>query len=187
VLPATQQRWHSRLWWGVVDFGNLFIETSEQKFSLRGVECQKEEEGFTQTSRSTVSELIPFTALWASEGCSIQLRQHTTKSRPGGRLKLTASAFNQLWINCWQSWSEYLLLRRTRCILYQLPPLLLTIFWVLWCWERKHRQTHRQSVWSGRYFIQTVSAPASIVPHFYAKCRYYCNPPSLSWLGTGTE
>jgi len=27
--------------WGVVDFGKLFTETSEQKFSLRGVQCQK--------------------------------------------------------------------------------------------------------------------------------------------------
>ena len=26
---------------GVVDFGKLFTETNEQKFSLRGVECDK--------------------------------------------------------------------------------------------------------------------------------------------------
>jgi len=26
---------------GVFDFGKLFTETSEQKFSLRGVQCQK--------------------------------------------------------------------------------------------------------------------------------------------------
>ena len=26
--------------WGVVDFGKFFTETSEQKFSLRGVKCK---------------------------------------------------------------------------------------------------------------------------------------------------
>jgi len=30
---------------------------------------------------------------------------------------------------CW-FWSQYLLLRRLRCILYQLPPLQLAIFWI---------------------------------------------------------
>jgi len=29
--------------------------------------------------------------------------------------------------------------------------------------------------------------PPSPTPHFYAGCPSCCNPPTLSWLGTGTK
>jgi len=51
----------------------------------------------------------------------------------------------------------YLLLRRTRCILYPLPPLLLAIFWILWC---RGRCTDNPS---GHYPIWTISAPTYIL------------------------
>jgi len=52
--------------------------------------------------------------------------------------------------------------------------------------EDNKRQTHRQSGWaplhpeqSAIHFYQS--------PHFYARCPSCCNPPSLSWLGTGIK
>jgi len=29
--------------------------------------------------------------------------------------------------------------------------------------------------------------PLPSFPHFYAECRFCCNPPNLSWLGTGIK
>jgi len=40
---------------------------------------------------------------------------------------------------------------------------------------------------SGPHPIWTIGAPSSITPHFYAEHPFCCNPPNLSWLGTGTE
>jgi len=56
---------------------------------------------------------------WLSE----QLSQHTTKV---GWLKLQAVPTTDYW-SVGRQYMQYLLLRRTRCILYQLPPLLLAI------------------------------------------------------------
>ena len=36
---------------------------------------------------------------------------------------------------CRQSWSQHLLICRTRCTIYWLPPLLLAIFCILWWWK----------------------------------------------------
>ena len=42
---------------------------------------------------------------------------------------------------------------------------------------------------AGRHSIPASQRPTSLVPppHFYAGCPSCCNPPNLSWLGTGTE
>ena len=40
---------------------------------------------------------------------------------------------------------------------------------------------------AGRHSIQTNQQPTSIIPHFYAGCPSYRNPPTLFWLGTGTK
>jgi len=39
----------------------------------------------------------------------------------------------------------------------------------------------------GRHSIRTNQRPVSIIPHFYARCPFCRNPPTLSWLGTGTK
>jgi len=39
----------------------------------------------------------------------------------------------------------------------------------------------------GCHSIWTNQRPTSIIPHFYAGCPSFCNPPTLSWLGTGTK
>jgi len=33
--------------------------------------------------------------------------------------------------------------------------------------------------------VQLGQRPTSIIPHFYVGCPSCCNPPNLSWLGTG--
>jgi len=38
-----------------------------------------------------------------------------------------------------------------------------------------------------RHSIRTNQQPNSIIPHFYSKCPSCRNPPTLSWLGTGTK
>ena len=100
-----------------------------------------EEGGFAQTTRSAFSQ-------W---GLLDPIKPAYNQSRPDGRFKLTASAFNRLWISMLAFLSQYLLLCRTHCIFYQLPPLLFAIFWVLWCRERQQRQMHWQSVWMPPY------------------------------------
>ena len=40
---------------------------------------------------------------------------------------------------------------------------------------------------AGRHSIQTDQRPTSFIPHFYTGCPSCCNPPDLSWLGTGTK
>jgi len=49
------------------------------------------------------------------------------QSWPDGQLKLTASTFK---------WPRISMLTVLVCILYQLPPLSLATFWILWCRER---------------------------------------------------
>jgi len=37
------------------------------------------------------------------------------------------------------------------------------------------------------FMVQGKIAEADASPHFYAECPFCCNPPDLSWLGTGIE
>ena len=83
------------------------------------------------------------------------------------------------WSVCRQFWSQYLLLCRTRCILYQLPPLLLAIFWILW---KKITQADAPT-------IHLDATPSGISvsylhhPPFYAECPFLPQPSqfSLAW------
>jgi len=50
---------------------------------------------------------------------------------------------------------------------------------------KEQRQTRRQSIWMPPH--PDYRCPTSIIPHFYAKCPYCCNPRNLSWLSTCTE
>ena len=74
---------------------------------------------------------------------------------------------------CRQSWSQYkyLLLCRTRCILYQLPPLLLATFWILWC-----RHTDNPS---GRNHIHTIGVPTSTIHPFLCQIPLLPQPSQL--------
>jgi len=40
---------------------------------------------------------------------------------------------------------------------------------------------------SWHHSIWTNQQPTSIIPHFYARCPSCRNPPTLSWLWTGTK
>jgi len=50
--------------------------------------------------------------------------------------------------------------------------------------ESRGRHTHNLV---GRHSIRTNQRPTSLIPHFYAGCPSCRNPPTLSWLGTGTK
>jgi len=58
----------------------------------------EEGEGFAQMTRSTVWKLIPFIVLWKRELLD-PIKPAYKQSRPDGWTKLTASAFNRLWIS----------------------------------------------------------------------------------------
>jgi len=87
---------------------------------------EEEEEGFAQTTRSALSQ----------RGLLDPVKPACNQRWPDCRLTSTASAFNNYGSVCRQSWSQYLLLCKNHCILYQLPPLLLAVFWILSCRER---------------------------------------------------
>ena len=98
-------------------------------------------------------------------------------------LNLTASACDCGSV-CQQSWSQYLLLCRNHCILYQLHPSLLAVLGIVWCRVRTEAEA---------LTIRLDATPSGLqVPHlhhppFYAKCPFCHNPANLSWLGTGTK
>jgi len=106
----------------------------------------EEEEGFTQTTRSALSQ----------RGLLDPIKPAYNQSQLDGWLKLTDSAFN------WQSWSQYLLLCRTRCILYQLPPLLLATFWIL----RVQEKITEADACTPPHLEWTIGAPTIIPPFF---------------------
>jgi len=58
-------------------------------------------------------------------------------------------------------------------------------FWTLWCKGRYQRQTHQQFGWAPLH--PTSQWPTSLIPHFYTRCPFCCNPPNLFWLWTGTK
>ena len=99
--------------------------------------------------------------LWASEGCYAQLSQHKT-SWPHGWLKLTANAFDRLWISMPAVLVSTYCYTELNCIRHQLPPLLLVIFWILWCRERtRGRRTNNTS---GRHRMWTIGVPPTSSP-----------------------
>ena len=97
------------------------------------------------------------------------------KTRLEGQLKLTAVPLTDYGSLCQQSWLQYLLLCRAHCILYLLPPLLLAIFWILWCRapEADAPTIHLDAAPSG---LLVPPPPSS--PNFYAKCPFCHNSPN---------
>jgi len=140
--------------------------------NIHPLKPEEEQERFAQTTRSAFRQ----------RGLLDPIKPAYNHSRLDGQLKLTANTFIRLWI----SMPAVLvavpeLLCRTCCILYQLSPLLLTIFWILWCTDRWQRQMHRKSVWmppSPNYWC-----PHFYMPHFYAEWPFCCNPHQfiLAW------
>ena len=80
-----------------------------------------------------------------------------------------------------QSWSQYLLLHRTCCILYQLPPLLLAVFWIMWA-GKDNRGRCTDSPY-GCYPVQTMSVPTSIIHPFLRQMPFPSQPSKsiLAW------
>jgi len=52
--------------------------------------------------------------------------------------------------------------------------------------RENNRGTHTNHL-AGCHSIRTIQWPTSITPHFCARCPSCYNPPTLSWLGTGTK
>ena len=112
--------------------------------------------------------------------------QHTT-SRLDGRLKLTASAFNRLWISM-----PAVLVTVPTVMQNSLHPLStssttarhLLDFMVQGKITKADTPTIRlDATPSGLSVPPSPSSP----PHFHAECPFCRNPLNLSWRGTGTK
>jgi len=113
-----------------------------------------------------------------------QLKPAYNQSWPDGQLKLTASAFNQLWISM-----PAVLVTVPTVTQNSLHPLstssitachLLNVAW-------KDNKGRRNDNPSGRHPIRTIGAPTSIISPFYTECPFCHNPFNLSWLWIGLQ
>jgi len=101
-----------------------------------------------------------------------------------GRLTQCCRAFTLALarLSCTALWT---LSRTTRVSWYQ--KVHFAIFWVFWC-KIKITQAETPTIRMDCHPIQTIWCPHLCHPHnFYARCPPWHNPPSLSWLGTGTK
>ena len=105
-----------------------------------------EEEGFTQTTRSALSQ----------RGLLDQIKPACNKSWPVGQVKLTGAPLTNYGSVCRQSSLQYLLLSRTRCILLSTSSI--TACFLLDFVVQGNMQTDRQSVW--------------MTPHPDCRCPY---------------
>ena len=108
------------------------------------------------------------------------------QSRRDGRLELTASAFNRLWISMLAVLvavptvtHNSLHTLSTSCII---AHHLLDFMVHGKTTEADALTTHLDATPSG-----LLAPPRPSFSHFYAKCPFCCNPPNLSCLGTGTK
>ena len=117
-----------------------------------------DEEGFEPTTKSALSQ----------RGLLDPIKPAYNQSRPDGRLKLTTSGFNRLWINM-------------PAVLVAVPTVMQKlaashINFPHYCsppsgfYGADNRGRHTNNL-SGRHPTQTLSAPTSIIPPFYAECR----------------
>jgi len=60
------------------------------------------------------------------------------------------------------------------------------IFWTFTV-QGKITEADTLTIWVGTTPSGLISDPPSSSPHFYAGCPSCCNPPTLSWLWTGTK
>jgi len=95
-------------------------------------------------------------------------------------LNLTASACDCGSV-CQQSWSQYLLLCRNHCILYQLHPSLLAILGD--CVVQSKNRGRSTDNPSGCHPIRTPGAPISIIPHFMPSALSATTLPIYPGLG----
>jgi len=60
------------------------------------------------------------------------------------------------------------------------------IFWTFVV-QGKITEEDTPTIWLGDTPSELISGPPPPSRHFYAGCPSCCNPPTLSWLGTGTK
>jgi len=60
------------------------------------------------------------------------------------------------------------------------------IFWIF-CSKMKTAQADAPTIWMDCHPIQTNWCPHLCHPHHFYAGPSLCNPPKLSWLGTGTK
>jgi len=127
---------------------------------------EEEEEAFAQTIRSALSQRVLLDPM----------KPAYNQSRP---LKLTASAFNRLWIS-------------TLAVLVTVPTVMQNSLHPLSTSSITAR--HLLEFMMRRKITEADATPSKLsvppppsLPHFYAECPICRNPPNLSWPGTGTE
>ena len=133
---------------------------------------KKEEDSHSHKQQGLCLGAHPLYGVLCRRGLFTKLSQHRAKVCQCW-LQLTASAFNWLSISM-------------PAILVTLPtcPSLINFFHYClpssgFCDEEKdNRGRCTNNLLSGHHPIRTIGAPISIVPHFYAKCPFYHNPPN---------
>ena len=135
---------------------------------------EEEEKGFAQTTESALSQR------WLLD----PIKPAYNQSRPYGRLKLTASAFKQLWI----SMPAVLIAVPTTVTQNSLHPLSTSSITArqLLDFTVQAKITGRcTNNPSGRHPILTIgAAPSPSSPYFYTECPFCRNPLNVSWLET---
>jgi len=160
-MPSKQQ---CQKYWRILNAQTF----NQGQSSISLVLSSPNEEGFAQTTRSALSQ----------RGLLDPIKPAYNQSRPDGRLRFTASAFNRLWISM-----PAVLVAVPVATQNSLHPLLtssntarhLLDFMV----QGKITKGDAQTIHLG------ALPPSS--PHFYAECSFCHNPPNLSWLGRDTE
>ena len=145
----------------------------------------EEEEGFAQTAKFIACG-HPLCGALSQQGLLDPITPAYNQSQPDGQLKLTVSAFNGLWIS--------------------MPAVLVTVSTVT---QNSLQPLSASSIIAGHFLdfvaqgkITEADAPTTRldtthpdfgVPHLHHPpisilyIRFCCNPPNLSWLGTGTK
>jgi len=107
-------------------------------------------------------------------------------SRLDGRLKLTASVFNRLWISM-----PAVLVAVPTVTQNSLHPLstssIIARHLLDFMVQEKDNSDRRTDSPSERHPIRTIDAPPPASSHFHTECPFCRKPRNLSWLGTGTE
>jgi len=126
----------------------------------------------------------PLYGALSQQGLLDPVKPASNQSWSDGQLKLTASAFNRLWISM-----PAVLLTVPYCCAQLAASF---INFLHYCSPSsgfygagKDRGRHTDNP-SGCHPIRTIVAPISIIPPFYAECLFCCNPPNLSWLAAAS-
>jgi len=118
----------------------------------------------------------PLYGALSQRGLLDPIKPACNQSQLDGRLRLTSSAFNQLWI----SMPAVLIRVATVILLHPISTSCITARHLLeFMVQGKITEADIQSTW-------TPPLPPSS-HHFYAKHLFCHNPPNLSWLETGIK